>query len=136
MAVESFSLQIEKWTEETQKRVTLAVRKIALDVFERIILKSPVDTGRFRGNWQVQIGSIPTGTLEIDDKSGQVTLAKAQAEVLGVKAGDTIYLINNLPYARRLEYGWSNQAPEGMVRTTVTEYQPIVDKVVREINNG
>lgn len=136
MAVESFSLQIEKWTEETQKRVTLAVRKIALDVFERIILKSPVDTGRFRGNWQVQIGSIPTGTLEIDDKSGQVTLAKAQAEVLGVKAGDTIYLINNLPYARRLEYGWSNQAPEGMVRTTVAEYQPIVDKVVREINNG
>ena len=136
MAIESFSLQIEKWTEETQKRVTLAVRKIALDVFERIILKSPVDTGRFRGNWQVQIGSIPTGTLEIDDKSGQVTVAKAQAEVLGVKAGDTIYLINNLPYARRLEYGWSNQAPEGMVRTTVAEYQPIVDKVVREINNG
>lgn len=136
MAIESFSLQIEKWTEETQKRVTLAVRRIALDVFERIILKSPVDTGRFRGNWQVQIGSIPTGTLEIDDKSGQVTLAKAQAEVLGVKAGDTIYLINNLPYARRLEYGWSNQAPEGMVRTTVAEYQPIVDKVVREINNG
>ena len=136
MAVESFSLQIEKWTEETQKRVTLAVRKIALDVFERIILKSPVDTGRFRGNWQVQIGSIPTGTLEIDDKSGQVTLAKAQAEVLGVKAGDTIFLINNLPYARRLEYGWSNQAPEGMVRTTVAEYQPIVDQVVREINNG
>lgn len=136
MAIESFSLQIEKWTEETQKRVTLAVRKIALDVFERIILKSPVDTGRFRGNWQVQIGSIPTGTLEIDDKSGQVTLAKAQAEVLGVKAGDTIYLINNLPYARRLEYGWSNQAPEGMVRTTVAEYQPIVDQVVREINNG
>lgn len=136
MAVESFSLQIEKWTEETQKRVTLAVRKIALDVFERIILKSPVDTGRFRGNWQVQIGSIPAGTLEINDKSGQVTLAKAQAEVLGVKAGDTIYLINNLPYARRLEYGWSNQAPEGMVRTTVAEYQPIVDKVVREINNG
>lgn len=136
MAVESFSLQIEKWTEETQKRVTLAVRKIALDVFERIILKSPVDTGRFRGNWQVQIGSIPTGTLEIDDKSGQVTLAKAQAEVLGVKAGDTIFLINNLPYAQRLEYGWSNQAPEGMVRTTVAEYQPIVDQVVREINNG
>lgn len=33
--------------------------------------------------------------------------------------GRAVFLANNLPYARRVEYGWSRkQAPQGMVRIT------------------
>jgi hypothetical protein len=32
-------------------------------------------------------------------------------------------MTNALPYARRLEYGWSRQAPYGMVRYSVLEYR-------------
>jgi hypothetical protein len=37
--------------------------------------------------------------------------------------GEIIYLTNSLPYARRLEYGWSKQAPAGMVRITVANFE-------------
>lgn len=118
----SFSLDISKWVEKAQGRIDLVVRKISLDLFSRVILRSPVDTGRFRGNWSVAIGSVPDGVLELNDKSGSATVSKATAAVANVKAGDVIYLVNNLPYGPRLEYGWSKQAPAGMVRVTIQEF--------------
>ncbi|WP_116654422.1 HK97 gp10 family phage protein [Pelagibacterium sediminicola] len=130
----SFSDQIAAFARKTEAKIETAIRKIALDVFSEVILKSPVDTGRFRGNWQVAIGDVPTGTLEVEDKTGTVTIGKVQAEVLNLKAGDTIYLVNNLPYALPLEYGHSGQAPEGMVRITVQRFKPIVEAVARELN--
>jgi len=57
-----------------------------------------------------------------------------QAEVLNLKAGQVIYLVNNLPYAIPLEYGHSSQAPGGMVRLTVQKWRPIVDAVARELS--
>ncbi len=128
----SFALDVSKWAEKAKGRMDLVVRKISLDLFTRIILRSPVDEGRFRGNWQVAINEIPAGVLELDDKSGSATVAKATAAALNVKAGDVIYLINNLPYGPRLENGWSGQAPAGMVAVTLTEYGAVVAQAVEE----
>ena len=129
-----FAEAVAAFSAKTQAKLETAVRKIALDVFSEVILMSPVDTGRFRGNWQVAIGNIPTGTVEIDDKTGTATIAKVQAETLNLQVGQTIYLINNLPYAQKLEFGHSKQAPAGMVRITVQKYQPVVDAVARALN--
>ena len=111
----------------------LAVRKIALQMFSKVIIRSPVDTGRFRANWMVGVGTIPSGTIELNNMSGTATIGAAQAKALGAKAGDTITLINNLPYAQRLEDGWSNQAPGGMVGLTVQEFQSVVRKIGLEL---
>jgi len=45
--------------------------------------------------------------------------------------GQTVYLLNNLPYSVPLEYGHSKKAPQGMVRMTLARFQQIVDDVVR-----
>lgn len=129
-----FADQVSAFTRKTEAKIETAIRKIALDVFAEVIMMSPVDTGRFRGNWQVAIGSTPSGTLEIDDRAGTATLSKAQAEALQLKAGQTIFLVNNLPYAQSLEYGSSTQAPGGMIRLTVQRWQPIVEAVGRELS--
>lgn len=123
-----FSAHVSELVAKAKGKVDLVYRKIALDVFSRVIAKSPVDTGRFKGNWQVAIGSIPSGTLELNDKDGTATISKVQAAALNLKAGQTVYLINNLSYANRLEYGWSKQAPNGMVRLTIVEFHGIVDE--------
>ena len=122
----SFEIDIARFVEKAKGNVDLVVRKISLDIFRRVIMKSPVDTGRFKGNWQVAIGSIPAGTLEINDKSGTATVAKVTAATLGLHAGQVIYLVNNLAYARALEYGHSKQAPNGMVRVSIEEVQGIL----------
>lgn len=103
-------------------------------MFLRVVMKSPVDTGRFKGNWQVAIGTIPAGVLNVEDKSGAATIAKVQAEVLGLKAGQTIYLVNNLVYALPLEYGHSKQAPNGMVRLTIQEFNAFVERAASGVN--
>ena len=130
----SFADQVKAFEKDALRKMNLAVRKISLEIFSRVILKSPVDTGRFRGNWQVAIGSIPSGTLELDDKTGTATVSKADAKLFSAKAGDTIYLANNLPYAVRLEEGYSQQAPAGMVALTVQEFAAIVGEIGIELS--
>lgn len=133
MSSNVFAVQIAAFVERAKGNIDLVVRKVALDLFTRVILKSPVLTGRFRGNWQVAIGSIPSGVLEIDDVDGTATIAKVQAVVLGLKAGDVITLGNSLDYALPLEYGHSKQAPAGMVRITVEEFNSVVAKAASEV---
>lgn len=133
MSLGNFELDIQRFVDRAKGNVDLVLRKIALDLFKRVIMKSPVDTGRFKGNWQVAIGSIPAGVLAIDDKTGSATISKMTAAVLGLKAGQVIYLVNNLEYARPLEYGHSKQAPAGVVRTTLQEFPQVVAKAANEV---
>ena len=123
----------QAWVTKTEQKMDLAVRKIALELFSRVILKTPVDTGRARANWQIAIGSMPNGVLELDDKSGTATISKGSAVVAGVKGGDVIYIVSNLPYINRLEDGYSKQAPAGMLGLTVQELQQVVRQIGAEL---
>lgn len=133
MATNLFSAQIKQFSDKARGNMDLVVRKIALEMFSRVIEKSPVDTGRFKGNWQCAIGAVPAGTLELFDKDGSATIAQVTADTLGVKAGDVITLVNNLAYSRALEYGWSKQAPSGVVRTTVAEFGSVVTAAASDL---
>lgn len=133
-----FELQIAKFVEKAKGNCDLVVRKVALEMFKRVIQKSPVDTGRFKSNWQAAIGSIPGGTITPEvDKKGYYNfgpaVAAVNAKALQAKAGDVIYLVNNVHYARRLEYGWSMQAPNGMVRLSISEWNTAVSKAASEV---
>lgn len=79
--------------------------------------------GRFRGNWQVTFDRPAVGAIDRVDKAGTATLA-AGREVLAhydSSAYGSIWFTNNVPYAQRLEYGWSKQAPAGIVRVVAAE---------------
>lgn len=153
MALGNFELDIQKFVDKAKGNTTLVVRKIALDLFKRVIQKSPVDTGRFKSNWQVSINSIPAGTIGLAEDishtrggrerkrgaeargtfAGNFALAKATTTALQFKTGEVIYLVNNLEYARALEYGHSKQAPAGMVRLTLAEFPQVVAKAANEV---
>lgn len=109
------------------------VRKTALELQAGMVEKSPVDTGRFKGNWQASIGVVNTATDGGEDKSGAAALGRTQAVLATWKPGQKIWLTNSLPYAKRLEYGWSDQAPGGMVRLTVQAYGDALAKAVESI---
>jgi hypothetical protein len=126
-------VSVQQWAAKAERRLEMAAKKITMDAFSEVIQKSPVDTGRFRGNWQTGIGSKPSGTTDSTDKSGQGAINEAAAKVAGFNLGQTIYLVNNLPYAMRLEMGSSKQAPSGMVRLTAQRAQAIADKVSAQI---
>lgn len=78
--------------------------------------------GRFRGNWQVTFDTPAAGALDIKDKTGEATLARGQAVLQGFDGSQKmIWFTNNVPYALRLEYGYSTQVPEGIVRVVFAE---------------
>lgn len=87
--------------------------------------------GRFRGNWQFSIDTPAEGVLDQIDPSGNVTIAVLRTQVQSLTAGQTAYIVNNLPYAVPLEYGHSQQAPGGMARITLARFQQIVDEAIR-----
>lgn len=129
-SISQFTLGIKRWTRKCQSRLDTVTREVNLEIITKIIRRSPVDTGLFRGNWQVGIGSRPRGTLPNLDRSGAETIARISGVILGAKAGQRIHFTNNLPYALALEFGHSKQAPVGMVRVTIAEFHAITASAV------
>ena len=79
--------------------------------------------GRFRGNWQVSFDRPAVGAIDRVDKAGTATLAAGRDVLAHYDSGEygSIWFTNNVPYAQRLEYGWSKQAPAGIVRVVAAE---------------
>jgi hypothetical protein len=135
MAGGSFELQIREWAAKAGENADMVVRQVALEAWSRIISRSTpvVDTGRFRANWQYGFDTAPTAPLEVNGTSeAPAPAADAPAIAPGMGAGHVHYIVNNVPYARRLEYGHSTKG-EGMVRTTVADFAGIVDGAVAEV---
>jgi hypothetical protein len=137
------------------------VRQVLFDFSRAIVMRTPVDTGRLRANWQFGAGHIPTGEIDdVDPASGlggptEDRLATGARSAL---AGTIHYIVNNLPYAATIEYGqypnppkgggrkdktgahvtrsaggYSTQAPQGMVRITVVEYKQFLEQGVQKV---
>ena len=126
-SVERFNKKVEKVSRNfTTTQVVLFHKKLAFEAFRRVILRTPVDTGRARGNWQASIGTPIGGTVETLSK-GFAAAASAQfAKVKDLKPFNIIFLTNNLPYILVLEGGdHSDQAPQGMVSVTLQELSQI-----------
>lgn len=99
---------IEDCETEVKRKIIIGLRTC--------IESSPVQDGAYRGN---HIVSINNGDYSFDlnkkDKSGTATLNEGLSKIAQVRISDTVYIQNNLPYAVRLENGWSaDQAPMGV----------------------
>jgi hypothetical protein len=122
----TFALDLSKAIDAAKENADLVIKKATFELFRSVIEKSPVDTGRFRANWNVAVGSPDLSTNKETDDSprGEPSVQNMQKVVLNSKFIDqSIFLTNSLPYANRLEEGWSEQqAPNGMVRISIAEF--------------
>lgn len=126
----NFHLDLTRMVEKTKLRVDEVVQKTTFRIFSSIIYVSPVDTGRFRGNWIASDGSYSMETLDVLDLTGNATVKKMEEIVFSIKAGGIVYMVNNLPYAIPIEYGYSQQAPTGVVRTRIASYQEFINSAI------
>lgn len=91
--------------------------------------------GRFRGNWQVGLDAQPDGETGRIDKNGNMTIAAGNYMLEQFKVGTkAIYFANNVPYAYRLEFGHSSQAPNGMIRITAEDAVKYFTEAANEVN--
>lgn len=129
MATNRFSVPIAKLAERVKLDIETVARKSAFELFTAVVNKSPVDTGRFRANWNYSLGS-PDGSATASTTQGRGLQEASKA--LNMPIGGVAWLSNGLPYSKRLEYGSSKQAPSGMIRVSAIEFSQYVSEAVRE----
>lgn len=147
---DTFALSLAKFAEKAPEQARTVVRKVALETLTRVVMRTPVGNptlwkgkppagyvgGRLRANWAVGIGAVNVATTVSVDRStgGEATTARLTPTILAADGLQPIYITNSLPYMREIEYeGHSRQAPAGMVRITVTEFQTMVDAIARSL---
>lgn len=94
--------------------------------------------GRYRGNWQVMFNTTTKTETGRIDPSGTETLAEGR-KALNTYAVDTvsmIWVVNNVPYAMKLEFGHSKQQPSGNVRIAINDFPRILAEVISEVKKS
>jgi len=120
--------QLNMIAAKTKRTVEQVNRASLFEVGNRIITRSPVDTGSFRSNWQGAPGQ-PTNEV-ITTQTDPSNKLKVQLDNLTL--GQTFFFTNPLPYGKKLEDGSSEQAPAGMVKLSVAEFGQIVESMAKK----
>lgn len=142
MGEKKFNTDVEKFIENLNISYSTGIRKVAIDTFEGIVRKTPVDEGRARGSWNLSTHApdptvLPeTSKTDRDEASSEGLDAvypppEPLLSISDVKDRPDIYISNNLDYILPLEEGWSEtQAPDGMVRLTLQEMQSHIKQIL------
>lgn len=143
----SFESDMRKAGMKITGAVDKTIQGAAIELFSEIVRRTPVGNptlwkgdapagyvgGRLRGNWQAEIDFPLKNKVKDIDPRGAATTSKGTKKIkrFNAKRHEAIYFTNNLPYAERVEQGWSKQRPQGMVRSTVKVFQPLLNKIAR-----
>lgn len=131
----SLTLDLSKFAKLSEDKLKAVVTKTSIDLGQAVIMSTPVDTGRLRGNWIPEINIYNNTATDETDKSGVATISRVKTKFSGYKIGDTLTMSNNLPYAYPIEYlGHSKiKAPAGMVRINLLKFQKFVNENARAV---
>jgi len=100
-----FKVAFDASVAETLRQADVIYQVGCSRMFADIVKRTPVDTGFARAAWWQSVGSVGSGN----------------APPVGFTTADSVFFANNAQYIERLEYGHSQQAPQGMVRITLAE---------------
>lgn len=123
----SFSQQLTAFVNGSKDKIDRVVKDSTQVLLSNVIYGTPKDTGAAQGNWQASVGQPKTGTT---DRTGADAAVAEMKSVVPDEAGNVVYLSNNLPYIRKLEYGHSQQATQGMVRVNAVMWPQIVQEQI------
>lgn len=125
IAVETkvFNAHIKDFAKKSNLSTGIIIKKFAFDLLARIIRKMPVLFGQARGGWYAAFealgGSGPrTGTVE---EAKGISQGSFIDQTKGTGKDKWVEIINGVGHMLWLEYGWSQQAPFGVVRLSMRE---------------
>ena len=129
-----FATDLERLADVLEQNVGLVIQHTAFRLFKGIVENSPVKTGRFRSNWQIGVGGTPPQIPEdAPIRSDEGTIIAEELRKVNPDNPFHLYVIfNGLPYAQRLEDGWSSQQPNGMVGITLAAVEAGFKQLIKE----
>lgn len=127
-----FSVRMSSIAKDVLLRTERVVRAAALAADAAVVTATPVDTGRARSNWLVEIDLPANGTREPyapgsklglgDSANLSAAIEHAAERISGfnIENNSEIHITNNLHYIGDLNNGTSRQAPENFVQIGVS----------------
>lgn len=138
-----FSIPLQELADKVKLDLETVARKATLDMFSAVSLVAPVDSGRYRANMNVSYNVVDR---TVTQSTNQSRMATEIAKVDTFPVGGIYYMTNSLPYATVIEYGgypnppkhptgktvngYSRQAPQGVFRITVMQFNDYVKKAI------
>ena len=128
-----FADRIAKRNAQFFQRVNRTKRAVTFGVLSQVVLGTPVDTGRARGNWQVTTGRPAENELDVTDKSGAGALREGNRAIGGSKLEDDIWISNNLPYIYELAYNYNPRTvpaknSPGWFRNIIGNFRSLINR--------
>lgn len=129
-----FEAAVKKFADQALDRVQKTRNGFVENLFQSVVDQTPVDTGALRANWQAASGHAPTGETGPRGEDAVKSEIVASTASLGQRDGEVL-LVNNLPYARTVEYGSTatGRAPAGMVRGALAEAPWLLDQAAGKV---
>jgi hypothetical protein len=103
----NWSVSLDKYADRQKLKIKKVRRAYAFALYSSIVKKTPVDTGRASGNWNVSVGSEDSSTS--DRKTPKY---KSMEQMPDSNGDESIFISNNLPYIGTLENGGYPNPPE------------------------
>jgi hypothetical protein len=140
----NFAVDVRRWVEQAKGRMDLAYREICVGLGESCVLSTRVLTGFARSNWYAELNGNaegrpsyvpavrdPTGNYNRDNP--QAIIDAMRQQLVNVKAGDRVMILNHAHYILHLEYGTSTMSGDGMVQQTVARADQIASRAVQSV---
>lgn len=121
-----FRADLAAFAKQIEADVALVRKKVVVDIFGRIVSRTPVRSGRARMSWNVtdDLPDLQPAPEVASDPDAAKAFALAKLAQLKFTQPYTVtYVANGLPYIVELEHGSSKQAPQGMVRLALSEVE-------------
>lgn len=142
--IDGFIADMKVFQQRVLPKTFVAFQKyIALELYKRIMQKTPVDKGTLRGSWTISIGSqdtVPANKATAAKQGAALSSAERadfQTAIAGMqelKLGQIIWINNAMPYVLRIEFdGHSHtKAPAGMVNISIQELRSYLQTIKKE----
>jgi hypothetical protein len=122
----NFKKEVTAAVDSFNEENNIPIRKALNEAFIKVIEKTPVDTGAAKASFFCSY--FGNGGESQAEGTAQDSIRRIQERTKEFKLGVNLLLYSNLPYIELLENGSSEQAPSGMVKTTVVAWPSIVSK--------
>jgi hypothetical protein len=103
--------------ERLRRQLELVCKDIVLTLDKKLRNATPIDTGHARRNWVPSVGQAFASETTGDDAH-----AAGIAQILAYRLEQgVLWEANNVPYIRRLNYGYSRQRAAGWIERAIDE---------------
>jgi hypothetical protein len=118
--IAEFDRRLARKGREIGLKVANRKQELAVEAVEIAVSLSPVakkNGGEFKGAWRIS-ESRSMAAPDTPDTEGGATIERARRDAESIEPFGVVHVVNAMPYAGRIENGWSGQAPQGVLGQT------------------